>query len=98
LKSSAERTSMMVGAVDSPTKRINCDMVISVFDGMSVHPVIGSMDAMFGLPPHGVIAINPLSAILRATLLNRKLCRRASLHRYDHPLFQQHAADMTDEG
>jgi hypothetical protein len=31
-----------------------------IIDGIGVHPIHGSMDAILRLPPHGVIAVDPV--------------------------------------
>src|SRR5262249_4854642 len=59
-KSSAARTSTTAGAPGTPIRRANWETVISVFDGTGRPlPRSGNMDAIFGLPPHGVVADDP---------------------------------------
>src|SRR5215472_16760220 len=59
--SSSVRTSMIAGECGSPIKRESCGTVISVVDGTCVLLRGGEeKDAIFGLPPHEVIAKNPL--------------------------------------
>ena len=59
--SSSVRTSMIAGECGSPIKRKSCETVISVVDGTGVLLKRGEeKDAIFGLPPHEVIAKNPL--------------------------------------
>jgi hypothetical protein len=50
----------MIGVCGKPIRRESCETVISVVDGMSVLLASEAQDAMFGLPPHEVIAQNPL--------------------------------------
>src|SRR5215470_4809542 len=59
--SSSLRTSMIAGECGSPIKRESCETVISVVDGTCVLLKSGEeKDAIFRLPPHEVIAKNPL--------------------------------------
>src|SRR5947209_12159054 len=52
---------MMIGACGKPIRRESCETVISVVDGMGVLLASEAKDAIFRLPPHEVIAQNPLS-------------------------------------
>jgi hypothetical protein len=52
---------MMIGACGKPIRRESCETVISVVDGIGVLLASEAKDAMFGLPPHEVIAQNPLA-------------------------------------
>src|SRR5260370_38157122 len=59
--SSSVRTSMIADECGSPIKRESCEMVISVVDGTCVLLKGGEeKDAIFRLPPHAVMAKNPL--------------------------------------
>src|SRR5215471_8440211 len=59
--SSSVRTSIIAGECGSPIKRESCETVISVVDGTGVLLKSGEeKDAIFRLPPHEVIAKNPL--------------------------------------
>jgi hypothetical protein len=60
------RTSTIAGAFGKPIRRESWATVISVGDGMASSSIEGK-DAIFGLPPHGVIAITPCVAINVAT-------------------------------
>src|SRR5260370_29588880 len=66
--SSSVRTSMIAGECGSPIKRESCGMVISVVDGTCVLLKGGeAKDAIFSLPPHELIAKNPLCPIQTMT-------------------------------
>src|SRR6266702_4651868 len=57
--SSHGRTSMSNGALGRPMIRDSCTTEISVGEGMASTSLVEGVDAIFRLPPHGVIAIIP---------------------------------------
>jgi len=52
---------MMIGACGNPISRESCETVISVVDGTLKKKASEAKDAMFRLPPHEVIAQNPIN-------------------------------------